>query len=94
MAARKTPAAGSKPDKLWRDALMRAVNRRAKGKGAPQRLEMIADKCVQAALGGDMGAIKEIGDRLDGKPTQAIAGDPEQPHRLVVEIIDPTRREQ
>ncbi len=44
MAARKTPAAGAKPDKLWRDALMRAVNRRAKGKGAPQRLEMIAEK--------------------------------------------------
>ena len=55
----------------WRDALMRAVKRRAKGKGAPQRLEMIADKCVQAALGGDMGAIKEIGDRLDGKAARS-----------------------
>ncbi len=32
---------------------------------------MIADKCDQAALGGDMGAIKEIGDRLDGKPAQS-----------------------
>ncbi len=94
MATRKTPAAGSKPDKLWRDALMRAVKRRAKGKGASQRLELIADKCVEGALDGDMQAIKEIGDRLDGKPTQAITGDPEQPHRLVAEIIDPTRREQ
>ncbi len=93
MAARKTPAAGSKPDKLWRDALLRAVKRRAKGKGASQRLELIADKCVEGALDGDMQAIKEIGDRLDGKPTQAIAGDPEQPHRLVVEIIDPTKPE-
>ena len=93
MAARKTPAAGSKPDKLWRDALLRAVKRRAKGKGASQRLELIADKCVEGALDGDMQAIKEIGDRLDGKPTQAIAADPEQPNRLVVEIIDPTRRE-
>ena len=94
MAARKRPARGSKPDKLWRDALMRAVKRRAKGKGASQRLELIADKCVEGALDGDMQAIKEIGDRLDGKPTQAITGDPEQPNRLVVEIIDPTRREQ
>ncbi len=67
MATRKTPAAGSKPDKLWRDALMRAVKRRAQGKGKPQRLEMIANKCVEAALEGD----KEIGDRLDGKAAQS-----------------------
>ncbi len=32
-------------------------------------------------------------DRGHGRPTQAIAGDPEQPHRLVVELIDPTKPE-
>ncbi len=38
-----------------------------------------------------LGAIKECLDRGWGRPTQAIAGDPEQPHRLVVEIIDPCK---
>ncbi len=41
-----------------------------------------------------LGAIQAALDRGWGRPTQAIAGDPEQPHRLVVEIIDPTRPEQ
>ncbi len=39
-----------------------------------------------------LGAIQAALDRGWGKPTQAIAGDPEQPNRLIVEIIDPTRR--
>ena len=39
-----------------------------------------------------LGAINACLDRGWGKPTQAIAGDPEQPHKLVVEIIDPTKR--
>ncbi len=73
MAAPKKPRiVGPKSDKLWRDALMRAVKRRAGGKGNPQKLERIADACVEEALKGDIPAIKEIGDRLDGKPTQGV----------------------
>ena len=39
-----------------------------------------------------LGAIQAALDRGYGRPAQAVAGDPEQPSRLVVEIIDPTRR--
>ncbi len=39
-----------------------------------------------------LGAIQAALDRGWGRPTQAISGDPEQPNRLIVEIIDPTRR--
>jgi hypothetical protein len=39
-----------------------------------QALELIADMCVQQALCGDLGARKEIGERLDGKVPQAIEG--------------------
>ena len=65
MAAPKNPI-GAKSDKLWRDAVMRAVRRRENGKG-PQALERMADKVVEQALEGNMAAIKEIGDRLDGR---------------------------
>ena len=92
MAARKTLAGGNKSEKLWRDALMRAVKRAVPGKpNKTTYLECIATRCVEAALGGEMAAIKEIGDRLDGRAIQPIAGDLDQPMRLVVEIIDPTR---
>lgn len=72
MAAPKK-AVGPKSDKLWRDAIMRAVHRQTDGKGSPQRLEKIADVVASLALDGDMQAAKEIGDRLDGKATQPIA---------------------
>ncbi len=37
-----------------------------------KRIEVIADKCSKMAEDGDMAAIREIGDRLDGKSAQAI----------------------
>jgi len=58
----------------WGDALKRALARReADGKG----LNAIAEVLTEKALEGDLAAIKEIGDRLDGKPAQVIGGDPE-----------------
>jgi hypothetical protein len=77
MAARYTPSKGAKPDKLCRDALALALNREAKGAdGKPtKRLNLIADKLVRNAMGGDMTAIREIFDRIDGKVTPASAPD-------------------
>jgi Family of unknown function (DUF5681) len=37
-----------------------------------ERLLEIARKTVEMAIAGDMSAIREIGDRLDGKPAQAL----------------------
>lgn len=54
-------------DKPWREALMLAVNE-ASGDG--KKLRRIADALVNQAIAGDVTAIKEIGDRLDGKPRQ------------------------
>ncbi len=72
---------GSTNDKSWRAALARAVNRRTDGKGSPKKLDMIADKCADEAMNGESWAVREVGDRLDGKPAQAIAirGDPDSP---------------
>jgi hypothetical protein len=71
LAAAKSPV-GSKSDKLWRDAIMRAVRRLQSGEGNPQALDLLADKTVSMGIGGDMAAIKEIGDRLDGRPAQTV----------------------
>lgn len=64
--------AGRKGEKIWADAVRRAVMRRMEDvEGKPQKIEKIADALVEMALGKDakaIKAIKEIGDRLDGKP--------------------------
>jgi|SRR6185369_13183610 len=39
------------------------------------KLRAVADALVAKAMTGDVSAIREIGDRLDGKPMQAIEGD-------------------
>ena len=40
--------------------------------GGGRRLRIIADKLAEKAEQGDLGAIQQIADRLDGKPSQAI----------------------
>ena len=61
---------GGKKDKLWRDALMVAI-KRTDSEGRVM-LAKIAQKVVEAAVEGDMSAIKEIGDRIDGKAPQSL----------------------
>ena len=76
MAARNDGLQGHKSDKIWRDALHRAVKRvveSGKHKGT-KKLEQLTEKTVEMGLGGDIQALKEIGDRLDGKSPQHISG--------------------
>jgi hypothetical protein len=40
--------------------------------GGGRRLRIIADKLAEKAEQGDLRAIQQIADRLDGKPAQAI----------------------
>jgi Family of unknown function (DUF5681) len=64
---------GRSTDKPWRDALMLAINRRAgKNKNDPRWLTRLAEQLVECAAAGDVAALKEIGDRLDGKPHQSV----------------------
>lgn len=77
MASRGNPnPTGSKPDKLMRDALMVALKREAKDAEGQKttKLALIADKLVDLAAAGDVQAIKEVADRVDGRPAQAIVG--------------------
>ena len=71
MAAPKK-AVGPKSDKMWRDALMVAVKRLTDDGTKTKKLYRLADALIDKALAGDVSALKEIGDRLDGKPAQAV----------------------
>ena len=65
---------GAKP---WKEALRISLACYADKKidlERGQALRRIADVTVSMALGGDMSAIQEIANRLDGKPVQAIEG--------------------
>jgi len=57
----------------WRSAIDRALDDRSRARGQ-DALQQIALKLIEAAAQGDLSAIKEIGDRLDGRAIQAIAG--------------------
>ena len=57
----------AKEGRIWRDALRRAV---LAEDGA--RLRRIADALVAKAEEGDVPAIKELGDRNDGKVAQPV----------------------
>lgn len=72
---------GRKSDKPWRDALLFAVTE--KDADGQRKLRQIAEKCVAAALAGDMTAIQEIGNRIDGKPRQEIEHSGEVQHSVI-----------
>lgn len=67
------PAGPSRYPKIWKDAINRAIKRREADD--PRALEKIADRLIEAVLAGDVPAMKEFGDRVDGKVPQAIVGD-------------------
>jgi hypothetical protein len=85
---------GTKPNKPWRAAIDRALAR-AEQSGDFRDLNKLADKLLDLASTGDLAALREIGDRLDGKPAQAIVGGTEDDNPLRVlarverVIIDP-----
>lgn len=78
----------NKNNRLWANTLRRAI---VQGDGA--KLRRIADALIDKAADGDIAAIKELGDRIDGKATQALAvsgdgeGSPIQ-NRVVVEFVN------
>ena len=89
---------GPRKQKLWRDALLLTINRLEDGiEEAPKGrtvLQKLVSTQVNMALGGDSTSMRDIADRLDGKPAQAIVGGDEDDnpiamiHRIERVIID------
>lgn len=77
------PAGSENKDKPFRDALRKAI---ADAGDDRPRLRNVANALLDKAEGGDVQAIKEIGDRLDGKVPQGHDGGDGGP--ITVKIID------
>jgi hypothetical protein len=75
--------------KRWREAILRALAR-ASGKDIDAGLDAAADKLVALAHSGDKWALEELGNRVDGKPPQAIVGDDDSPpiRFARIELVD------
>ena len=73
-------------EKPFNDALRIAL------RGDPLRLRRIAEKLAEKAEDGDLAAIRELADRLDGKPAQAHkgedGGDLVVVIRQIIDIVD------
>ncbi len=57
--------------KLWHAAILRALEKRGGGDRA-KAMDELAEKLLDAVATGDLQALKEFGDRIDGKPAQVI----------------------
>lgn len=64
--------------RVWRAAIERALDRRTKSRAdGIKEIDALAEKLLDLVAMGDLAALKEFGDRIDGKPAQAIVGDSE-----------------
>jgi hypothetical protein len=80
--------------KLFRDALLVELK---KSEGGVERIQLVAEKLVELAMVGNVQAIKEIADRIDGKVPAPVVGDDEhEPINMIkkieVEFIRPGPR--
>lgn len=88
MAAAEGNDYSKKSNRLWGETLRRIAAQ------DPQKLRKIAESLYARAEEGDIQAIKEIGDRLDGKAGQQVAltgedGGPVTFEKIVREIVRP-----
>lgn len=82
MAAPEGNTNASKQYRLWAETLRRiGIQDEAK------RLRRVAEAIYAKAEEGDVQAAKEIGDRIDGKAVQTIAGDPDNPVQVIVNKV-------
>lgn len=75
--------------KMWHAAILRALERRGGGDRA-KAIDELAEKLLELVAKGDLQALKEFGDRLDGKPHQTLSGPDDAdlfPKKIVLEHV-------
>ena len=79
MAAPKNNKNSSKDNRVWGKTVKKlAIQEDYK------RIHKVAEALFRKAEDGDVAAIKELGDRIDGKSQQEITGNSDQPITIVV----------
>jgi hypothetical protein len=78
--------------KVWSAAIERALERRVPADQRIKAIDELADKLLGLGFDGDLAALQEIGNRLDGKPAQAmtVGGDGNNPLAFIhrIELVD------
>ncbi len=60
--------------KIWNAAIKRALERRTASRvDGLLEIDALAEKLLDAVASGDLAALKEFGDRIDGKAAQSVA---------------------
>ena len=77
MAERGAPAGNQNAlrGRVWRKAIEQALETRTRSRtDGKKEIDALAETLLNLVASGDLAAIKEFGDRIDGKPAQAIIG--------------------
>ena len=78
----------AKRQRIWHAAILRALETRDKSRvDGKKELDALAEKLLDLVATGDLAALKEFGDRLDGKPAQAIVGGEPDDNPIRVGVI-------
>lgn len=85
--------------RVWRQAIERALERRSLSRtDGIKEIDALAEQLLTLVAAGDLGALKEFGDRIEGKSPQPIGGDDELPpirtekiERTIVDPANPNR---
>lgn len=78
---------GRKQEKPFRDALLLAIKDAEATKNSSRALRKIAERLLDEAANGNVQAIKEVADRLDGKVLQATSITGSNGSSLVVQLV-------
>jgi len=76
--------------KVWTAAIERALERRKPADARIQAIDELAEKLLTLCDAGDLSALQELGNRLEGKPAQTtLLGNEDDtgPLRVIVEGI-------
>lgn len=74
--------------KVWAAAIERALERRQPLDVRIKAIDELADKLLALGYEGDLSALQEIGNRLDGKPAQALELSGHLEHREAKELTE------
>lgn len=79
--------------RIWREAIERALERRSKADQI-KSIDELADKLLDACYSGDLPALKEFGDRVEGRAVQGVElggpdGAPVRIQQIERVIVDP-----
>jgi hypothetical protein len=73
--------------RFWRDAVWNALEKRHVG-GHQEALQQLANVLIDKCLAGDVPALRELGDRLEGKVMQRLEISGEDGNPITIQRVE------